>query len=335
MTPPGARFAAILLAVISITSSRRAAAQQGACDDSEHARGLALRRAHRDEEARSLFQARWARTGEACAAARLGMAEADLSRWMDAEEHLSVALRARSDQWISAYRTRLQRALDDVRGHLCALQVETNASSGEVRVEARTFPLPLTEPIWVEPGRVSLVVRATGFRAGTQTVEVPAGRASLTVRVNVEPEPRDDPARSDAGAPGVGAALTVRDVSSGVTRRGTARTLGFIALGGAGLGLGLGFFGLLNRNDRASTFRDSGCWLNGSAVRGPGGCQDLYDEGSTMEGVSIGGFVSAGVFLLAGGVLLLTSRGTSESVPRRVSLSHPVGFGPPALSLAF
>ncbi len=103
---------------LALTLCAAAAYAQNPATEAEHQRGVQLRAQGQNAEAAEVFRAIFERTGEPRALARLGLAEGALSRWTDADEHLTTALARASDPWITANRASLEQALTAVRTHL-------------------------------------------------------------------------------------------------------------------------------------------------------------------------------------------------------------------------
>lgn len=99
-----------------------------------------------------------------------------------------------------------------------------------------------------------------------------------------------------------------------------------LALGGVGLAVGVG--ALVARNDAADTFNaprgGHNCSVVGGSVVAPPGldCEGPYGTATTMQTVSVVGFVGGGLFAAAGAVLLVTAPRRAEGIALRC------GFGP-------
>ncbi len=124
--------------------------------------GIALRQAGNDVAALALFTEAYNLEGTPRARAQMALAEFALSRWFDAEEHLREALAAATDPWIVNARVTLDEAYASVGQHIARLVV-LGPLHATVTVSGENHRLPLAEPIRLEPGTVSIVVRASGY----------------------------------------------------------------------------------------------------------------------------------------------------------------------------
>jgi serine/threonine-protein kinase len=82
------------------------------------ARGNQLRRAGNDHAALALMQKAYELARTPKHAIQVGLAEAALDRWADAERHLREGLKAKDDPWITRHRTTLEETLEHVNGKL-------------------------------------------------------------------------------------------------------------------------------------------------------------------------------------------------------------------------
>jgi len=98
----------VLASTFALQSARAQA--QSVCDDALIREANEARRAGHDAEALPLLQRAWATCHTPRALAQVGLAEAALGRWRDAERDLSAALAARGDPWIARNLPRLEEA---------------------------------------------------------------------------------------------------------------------------------------------------------------------------------------------------------------------------------
>lgn len=134
-------------------------------------RGVELRKARDDLAARAEFQKAYDMTHSPRAAAQLGLAEFALGRFDDADVHVSEALRAQRDPWISKYRKELDQSLVDLQNHVARVEVIGEPVGAEVYVNGRlSGRLPLENPVAVSEGQVDVELRAPGFTRGSRTI---------------------------------------------------------------------------------------------------------------------------------------------------------------------
>lgn len=311
-------------------------------EEAEHARGIELRRQHRDAEARDVFRAIYERTHEPRALARQAAAEAALGDWIIAEEHLAAALANTSDAWITQNRAGLTADLESFRQHVGLLEVTSTTPHAEVWVGgARAGTLPLAQPLRVRSGAVSFEVRAEGFTPETRSVNVEAGMRSPTREVvNLNPVA---PAATMGASTG-GAAPTVTPVVITVpavtppSRDEPPPTwfngmhIAGLSLAAVGLvGVGVGVAGIAMKSGYESTLETDRC-LNDTAFAIPE-CNEAYDGSERSDTVTIVGFAAGGA-LLAGGIVLMIIPGSQPS-RSRVSLTPGPGEAGAGLRVTF
>lgn len=335
-------FACVSLALFApvATAQPRNPTPPASADEAEHARGIELRRQHRDAEARDVFRAIYERTREPRALARQAAAEAALGDWVIAEEHLSAALANTSDAWITQNRAGLTADLESFRQHVGLLEVSSNTPRAEVWVAgARAATLPLSQPLRVRSGSVSFEVRAEGFTAETRSVNVEAGmRLPTREVVNLNPvAPAAPSGTQTAGAAPVvtPAVITVptappRDEPPPTWFNGMH--IAGLSLTAAGLaGVGVGVAGLVMKGGYESTLETDRC-LNDTAFAVPE-CNEAFDGSESAGTMSIVGFAAGGA-LLAGGVVLMIIPGSQPS-RSRVSLTPGPGQAGAGLRVTF
>ena len=91
------------------------AAAQDADVEAQYQRANDLRNRHDDAGALVILEGLYARTHEARALARVGLAEAALGRWVLAERHLVEATGPTQEGWIAQNRAALESVLVTVR----------------------------------------------------------------------------------------------------------------------------------------------------------------------------------------------------------------------------
>lgn len=152
------------------------------------AQGLELRRQGLAPAALPLFQRAHALAPTPRTVGQLGLVEASLQRWLDAEAHLVRALEAPADAWVSGNRKLLDKALAVTRRHIGELVVEGPAGA-HVFVSGRgSKKLPLAEPIRVAEGEVRVSAIAAGFKQLIQTVHVRGGKRT-SLKLELVPNP--------------------------------------------------------------------------------------------------------------------------------------------------
>src|SRR5262245_25439921 len=92
----------------------------GTADEAEPLiqKGIELRRASKDFEALTYFKQALAIAQTPRAYAQLALAEQALSHWVEAEQHLTTALDARTDPWIKKNRAVLEGSSAAIHSHI-------------------------------------------------------------------------------------------------------------------------------------------------------------------------------------------------------------------------
>lgn len=300
--------------------------------EGEYARAQLLR-ASQPDEALAVYRQLHERTRAPRALVQIGQLEAQLGRWVRADEHLTAALAVTGDAWLEARRPAVTANLDEVRRHVSEFTVVANVPGARVRLNGEDVgTLPLARAPRVAVGQVVIDVDAEGYEHLRETAQATPGRSrvevSLVARRVVAAVVLPPATQGVAVAPTVGPRSAT---TTGAAGNATLRTVGVVGMIGGGIGLGLGVVGLALRNGRVGAFSEQGCWLEGgSAVMGGGQCQAEYDAGGTMGALSVAGFVGGGVLAAAGVTLWLVGRGGGgggERGERRAIVACGVGPG--------
>lgn len=304
-------------------------------------RGVDLRRAGRDDEARSEFEAAYAQRPEARIAAQLGLACQAAGDWVRADALLREALTATEDRWIARNRAALEGARSVGDRHLATVHLVGSVPGARLRVNgADAGTLPLTAPLRVLAGSVSLEVSAEGFEALTLRFVTAAGE-TLRERAELRPLPPPPPTPVAAPIPTTVtptpvAAPTPTTVTPTIVAAPTPTTitppsptpwrpLALGAFSGAALLAATGVTTLLLRDGVAADYNQQ---CDAGDARGP--CGDLRDRAVALGAA---GWVTLplGAALAAVGVVLIT-RGAA---PTRVATRASCGLGPASAHCAF
>ena len=153
--------------------------------DARIEQGIELREAHRDEEALRVFREVFESSHSSRALVQVALAEQALGRWADAETHLSDAIGDARDRWVRHHRAALAASLAEIRQHVGELDVLSSVPGATLVIGDRVVgTLPLTAPVHVPTGSVTLTVRAEGYAPVTRTVVI---SAQITSRETVTP----------------------------------------------------------------------------------------------------------------------------------------------------
>jgi hypothetical protein len=170
------RFHIFTLTILLSAAGARAAPLTEA--DTLIGKGIALRQQHKDQEALELFERANAASPSARALAQIGLAEASLHRWVDAEAHLSAALDSHDTPWIQSPKNRdvLSQTLLLVRSHVGLVSIAGPAGV-EITVAGQSVGrLPLSAPLHLPEGRVRIEGAAPGRETATVNLPVPGGQ---------------------------------------------------------------------------------------------------------------------------------------------------------------
>jgi len=113
---------------------------------------------------------------------QMGLVEASLDRWVDAETHLSVSLANPDDAWVTKNRAFLNAALAVSRQHLGDLVV-SGPDGAEITVGGKPVgTLPAVPALRLVEGTAVVSAEAPGFKPFEQTVTIrPGARTPLAI----------------------------------------------------------------------------------------------------------------------------------------------------------
>ena len=183
---------AIFLATV-ICSSVRAAEPETA--DELVARGVELRKKGDHAGALRDFQAAHEKEPSGRTLAQMGIAEATLQRWVDAENHLSQALES-TIPWVEKNRATLEQTLQTVRTHTAEISIYGTTGAVVTVGDKIVGRIPLPSTPLVNEGAVTIKVESPGHKPFVETLPAKGG-AQLIVTATLEPlapEPAPIPA---------------------------------------------------------------------------------------------------------------------------------------------
>jgi hypothetical protein len=139
-------------------------------------RGIELRRQGDDAGALELFKQAAEAHSTPRAVAQMGLAEQALGRWVEAEEHLKLALDDANNPWVGRNRETLTRSLAAVSEHIGSIELSCDVAGASVSMNGvlagRT---PLSGPLRAAAGSVVFEIVADGFHPMTRSLQVSAG----------------------------------------------------------------------------------------------------------------------------------------------------------------
>jgi hypothetical protein len=295
-------------------------------------RGNELRRAGDDEGALPIFKRAYDVYRTPRTTAQLGLVEWALGRWVDADEHLTEALKAvNTDVWIRSNRTTIESALSVAKRNVGRVEITGDPPGAEVLVNGREVgKVPLEAPIRVIAGSVDIELRAPGHRPGFRTISVAGLQYQpVVIRLEKEGDPRSglaggpSPVQRSGGAGGYAADLGDQAAPMQPWRKAMIG----VGLGGAALSLGAAAYSIWNYNNQVDAFNTRKCLetANGAILMSTRAsdsrCSQLRSSYQNAYTLTIVGFSAAGALGVTALVLYLTGRGdggrASAPVERR------------------
>jgi hypothetical protein len=324
-------------AVLVLLLSWAGPAAAGPMEEAEELvrRGNQLRHAGDDEGALPIFKKAHEIHESPRTKAQLGLVEWALGRWVDADEHLTEALKAvNSDVWIRANRTVIGDALAVAKRNVARVEITGDPEGAEVLVNGKAVGrVPLPQPVRVIAGSVDIELRAPGYRSGFRTITV-AGLQYQSVVIRLD---REGDARSPvAGGPtpvqrpgslSSSAGAYDADLAASAPMATWRKAAIGVAIGTAALGGGAGWYLIERHNDQVDRFNRRSCLstANGAILASTRAsdkeCNSLkssYQNASTMAIVS---FSAAGALAVGALVLYFTDsdgggRASAPTAPR-------------------
>jgi hypothetical protein len=194
---------AVFLAVTAISAGARA---HDVDPETLIAQGLALRRAGKSAEALDLFRRAHQQAPSPRTLGQMGLVEASLARWIDADGHLSASIATPDDAWVHRNRPFLDQALDRARMHIGELVISGRPGAMVSLAGTALGVLPLAGPVRSLEGNYAISASAEGFRPFSTNVAI-KGAARTAVAIVLEPiaasaaAPMQDPLSADEAPP--------------------------------------------------------------------------------------------------------------------------------------
>jgi serine/threonine protein kinase len=150
------------------------------------ARGLELRSEGETAEALEVLERALALAPSPRTAGHVGLVEASLGHWLDAERHLDSSLAVLDDNWVRRNRTLLEEAMERAHGHVGRVTF-SGPPGTSVSVAGRPVgTLPIPAPVRVAEGVVLVAATAPGFAPVMKAVTVLGGGSiELAIDVNL------------------------------------------------------------------------------------------------------------------------------------------------------
>jgi hypothetical protein len=262
--------------------------------DESITRGLELRRQAKPEQALEMFQRAHALAPSPRTLGQMGLVEASLEHWLDAETHLAASLAMPDDAWVRKNRTFLDQALKVCQRHVGELVI-TGPGGTDVAVDGKHVgTLPAVPPVKLVQGNAVVTANGAGFKDFSKTVVIEGGAKTSMAIVLDRDEKRPAvalaaPVPLPASSPPLASAT-----EHGARTRTTVTGTGLVAAGAGLLAWGIIWIAVDNNDD---------CPTTGAA------CNKVYDTRTGGWIMAAGGAAAAAV----GTGLLIWSHHRGES----------------------
>jgi hypothetical protein len=163
----------VVAAAITALFVGRPAAAQSASD--LYAQGVEFRRMGQKDRALEAFRRALELEPSARIFSQLGATEYELQRWVDAETHLTEALRDPTSPWLQKNRQFVERYLKDARLHIGELMVRGTPGASITVNDRPRGTLPLTSPIRLDEGDATVRISGTGYKPQVESTTIHAG----------------------------------------------------------------------------------------------------------------------------------------------------------------
>jgi tetratricopeptide (TPR) repeat protein len=328
-----------LALTLTLTAFAGAASAQPADDvEALHRRGVALREEGRAAEALAMFRRAHELRPEPRSLVRMALAEAELGRWAEADEHLSAAVESPNDRFIRQHRRDLDAELAGIRGHVGRLDLQSSTPGVVIALNgADPIPVPST-PLRVPEGALNFELRAPGCQTVRRSLTItPRSTAQVIVQLECNAAaPAPTPALPPTPAV-VAPQVVTRPPPAVVVRppdappassHGSLRTAAWATAGAAVVFVGVGAVATGLGSAAADRWNDDARCLINQQTRGEN-CADDGDTADLMRPLALGGFVVGGLAAVTSAVLFIVSR-----EPSRAPVAWRCGQGPGTFGLS-
>ncbi len=182
------------LAILSVLGTARVAVAADGAADALVARGLELRREGKAAEALELFERAYSLSPSPRTVGQMGLAEASLQRWLDAEKHLNASLGVADDIWVRKNKALVEQAIELTHKHVGHITI-TGPAGASISVAGNAVgTLPIPAPLRVVEGTSLVTATAPGFKQLIQSVTVlGGGRVAVDLAMQRSDVPRAEP----------------------------------------------------------------------------------------------------------------------------------------------
>jgi hypothetical protein len=262
--------------------------------------GIALGKANDLPGARDKLRAAFDLKPSYDIAANLGFVEVKLGAWKDAATHLDYARRVFPPSAPPAIKDSIDKFLTEAKGHVGAIQLDTEAEAAVLVDGAKIGLTPLESAVFLDPGPHQIRIEKPGFDPEQVVIDLKVGETRAT-KIQLKKS-----------------AASVPPVTQDERPLWPAFVLGGVAAAGIGVGIG----GVVAGLSATSDFDGVPC------PAGPETCpqagRDAVDERNTLIGVGSVGF-AVGAASLAAMVIYLAWPEDKADEPRALFIVPSMG----------
>lgn len=325
---------ATVFALVATPTS--AIAQTASCAeiDATIQRTNAMRQAGRDADAVALLRPLLTCGPNPRLRATLGLAELAAALWVQGFQHLSSALGATGDAWVTPRRATLQAALDQARIHVGYLEVSANVPGAELRIGGEMVAtLPMSGPLRVAAGTLTYELSADGYVSELRRVEVAGNDVLTREHVLLAPGPAEvsrpmvSPTLTPASATRAASAIEPTPPTTSYAHQ----IIGWSMIGVAAVGIGVGVWATLSRDDSIDAFNNNP-YCRTVSQRETDGCVQAQSATDRLLPLMVASYAAAGALAIAGAVLVATAtsarptQGALRCAPGLLSVGCEVRF---------
>jgi hypothetical protein len=261
-------------------------------------------------------------------AAQLGLVELALGYWVDCDDHLNEALAPAKHPWIERNRKVLEDSRAQARSHIARLQIEGSPAGAHVRVNGASIgSLPLSGPIRVGEGHVTIEVKSIGYEDQSRSFDI-SGGSTQRYSFDLVAENHRESAPVDHHPIVVVTPPAPPPPASPPELPAWRRVLPWGLAGGAVLAAGFGIWQHLQWRHSQSDFDANHTCGSGASGRGGPGCQGLWDDLTSHKTQTYVGYaVAGGVGIGAALVFALNASWNADGKHALVSGPTPRGPG--------
>jgi PEGA domain-containing protein len=179
------RSCSLIVLVVAVLLGSAVGAAEPETADQLVAKGVELRKKGDHAGALREFQAAHAIEPSGRTLAQMGIAEATLQRWTEADEHLEQALGS-PGFWVEKNRITLQQTLQTVRTHTSEVSIKGPSGAVVTIGDKVVGQIPLPAILRVREGAVAVKVESPGYKPFSQII-VAGGGTRVIVTATLDP----------------------------------------------------------------------------------------------------------------------------------------------------